>query len=110
MIDICTTILTQKKSSLAFFASLDCDVAAFVDVAISWQYIHSRKNNTRFYGRLFFVCFQGRQPLSVEAVTKDKKRLPWYGLLLASFGSDFGNGCPKARLFGGSVGLCICPL
>jgi hypothetical protein len=37
---------------------------------------------------------------AAEAVTKKKKLLPWYGLLLASFGSGFGNGCPKARLFG----------
>jgi hypothetical protein len=51
------------------------------------------------------VCFQGRQPLSVKAVTKNKKLLPWYGLLLACFGSGVGNGCPKGRLFGGGMGL-----
>jgi hypothetical protein len=45
-----------------------------------------------------------RQPLSVEAVTKDKKLLPWYGLVLASLGSGVGNGCLKARLFGGGMG------
>jgi hypothetical protein len=46
----------------------------------------------------------------VEAVTKNKKLLPWYGLLLAaSFGSGFGNGCLKAHLFGGGMGLCVDP-
>jgi hypothetical protein len=39
----------------------------------------------------------------VEAVTEDKKLLPWYGLLLTSFGSVIGNGCPKACLEGKAI-------
>jgi hypothetical protein len=47
----------------------------------------TRPYNTQFYGRIFFPWFQGRQPLSVEAVTKNKKLLPWCGLLSTSVGS-----------------------